>query len=82
MRYINIVSAVTLWVLIRGFGNAGGTVTLLTAAAMQPIATYRTAAECNKIAKGLLNGLRQGGTDANVLCLPTGKSDPVRRQKR
>jgi hypothetical protein len=73
-----IAATVTLWVLIRGFGNVAGSVVLLTTAQMQPIATYRTGSECQNVANAVIEGLRKGGTDANALCLPTGISDPVK----
>lgn len=73
-----VAATVTLWVLIRGFANVGGSVSLSTTPVMQPIGTYRTAAECNAVAKVAFQSLRQGGTDANVLCLPTGISAPVK----
>lgn len=74
---VAITGAVTLWVLVRGFGNVGGSVTLLDRAHMQAIGTYRTNTGCVKVAKAVHDGLRAGGTDADVLCLPTGLTDPV-----
>ena len=69
----------TLWILIMGFGNSGGSVALLSGAAqMQPIATYRSAKACSSTATQLYRTLRAGGVDANVICLPTGVADPLR----
>lgn len=78
--HLKIVATVTLWVVIRGFANSGGSVNLLQAATMEPIGTYRTAAECDKVGRAVLNGLQKGGTDADVLCLPNGVRDPIERQ--
>jgi len=70
----------TLWLLILGFKNAGGLVSLNTTGGqpqMQAIATYRTAGECNAAGKKLYDDLQNGGVAADTVCLPTGISDPV-----
>lgn len=74
---------VTLWILIIGFKNAGGALSLNTTGGqpvMQAIATYRTASECNTASKGLYEALQNGGVAVDVVCLPTGVSDPVSKQ--
>ncbi len=69
---------ITLWILVLGFKNVGGTVTLSTGQPlMQPIATYRTQKECDLASKVVFSGLQNGGVAANVICLPSGISDPV-----
>jgi hypothetical protein len=70
----------TLWILILGFKNvAGDTLLNSTGAqpAMQPIATYSTQKECSTVAQMLYKTLQEGGVSEDVICLPTGVSDPV-----
>ena len=69
---------VTLWILIFGFKNSGGSVTPFSGQPiMQPIATYPTEKECNSAGAGVYGGLQKGGVAVNVICLPTGLSDPI-----
>ena len=75
----------TLWILIIGFKNASGSVSLNTTGGqpvMQAIATYRTSSECNAASKGIFDALQNGGVAVDVVCLPTGMSDPVSKQLR
>jgi hypothetical protein len=70
----------TLWILILGFKNAAGTVTLNTTGGqpvMQDLATYRTSKECDGAAQIIYPALQNGGVAVNAVCLPTGISDPV-----
>ncbi len=68
----------TLWILIFGLKNAGGSVTLFQGPlALQPIGTFETQKECELIAHPLYTTMQNNGAAVDVFCLPTGISDPV-----
>lgn len=67
---------VTLWILIFGFTNAGGSTTPYAQPLLQAMATYRTLKECDAAAAEL-NGLQSKGLIGSTICLPTGISDPI-----
>lgn len=66
----------TLWILIFGFANAGGTVTPYAKPVLRAMATYHALKECDAAAAEL-NGLQSKGLIGSTICLPTGISDPV-----
>lgn len=70
----------TLWILIIGLQNALGQTPLPNNGAqpaMQPIATYRTSGKCQASAKMLYKFLTKHSVSVDVMCVPTGVSDPV-----
>jgi hypothetical protein len=70
----------TLWVLILGIQNAAGQALINHTGAqlaMQPVATYGTQDECQTSAGRLYKFLTTHSVSVDVLCLPTGVSDPV-----
>ena len=73
----------TLWILILGLKNELGQTVLSKSGrpAMQAIATYHTVSECTSSAKTLYKFLNTHSAGVDVICLPTGVSDPV-GQKR
>ncbi|MBW8078643.1 MAG: hypothetical protein GJU76_11340 [Gallionella sp.] len=71
----------TVWVLILGVKNVLGQTPLSTTPAqlaMQPIATYRNAKDCTAAATTLYKFVEGHSVGADVICLPTGVSDPMR----
>jgi hypothetical protein len=70
----------TLWILFLGFRNATGGVTPFTGQqTLQPLATYRTVQECSDSGQSIFTLMQGRVIVVQMICLPTGVSDPVAR---